>query len=350
MGLLSRQTPRREATPAITPQTATRFASLLLTGLFFCLTLTACTAVTSEPFSYENQESGIPYSLPTALVTLAVSQTDENISVGLTSDTAKAIVFVPDREARFRLEYHPNAFATDRLCVTRSNSGLLNSVQFASDDATDEILIRLAELAAKIAVGDVITPVGQPIQFDPLSKAEQQRASALMPPATNGPFTFEVPQFQAEIDAEKPPAQCRGDAVCFREKVVTPLVLKDKDRNIVAQTYITVADKWSLGRIQITRPFLVEEVTKIGFDKDGFLTSLAIKRPSEVLATAQLPLSIIDRILAVPGNFLGRAFGSFAERKQLLTEQKELAQLTPAAAQQPADATFALQCTSTPSS
>jgi len=221
-------------------------------------------------------------------------------------------------------------------------------VQFASDDATDEVLIKLAELVAKFTLKSkvgptLVTPETTTIQFDPLDKGEQARVQTILRDRGFGSLTLEVPEFQKQIDGNTQPAQCQGDEVCFRERVVTPLVVRDADGHI-GQTYITVADKWKLGRIRITRPFLVEEVTKIGFDQSGFLTSLSIKRPSEAVATAQLPLDIINTILSVPGNFLGRAFGTFAQRKELLGEQTELAKAKPAPEAQPADSNFTLQC------
>jgi hypothetical protein len=116
----------------------------------------------------------------------------------------------------------------------------------------------------------------------------------------------------------------------------------------VSRTYVDIADRWNIGHINIDRPLFASNVSKIGFDADGFVTSVALQRESEGLAASRIPLDVLNAILSVPANFMDRAFGSFNERLKLLTERSQL--LEPIAKQPPkgeqptTEENFKLEC------
>jgi len=66
--------------------------------------------------------------------------------------------------------------------------------------------------------------------------------------------------------------------------------------------------------IDIKRAFLVQKLTTIDFNDDGFLNKVRVKKPSELLALSELPLAVMDAILE-----------GFRLRADILTEQRNAA-------------------------
>ena len=63
--------------------------------------------------------------------------------------------------------------------------------------------------------------------------------------------------------------------------------------------------------MDLSRAFLVEKVLRLGFT-EGALTHVIMRKPSEALQVAKLPLAVVDTILAVPANFFSQ-IGSNSE-------------------------------------
>jgi hypothetical protein len=117
-------------------------------------TVSGCAALTSEPFG-----EGISYHLPKTILTVTVVQYTD-VDAGRTwyqiggldmTDRTKPVTTekigsqsVPDLKHRYVTRYNPSAFSDDRFCVTRTPNGLLNDVEFASDDRTPQIAFNIA--------------------------------------------------------------------------------------------------------------------------------------------------------------------------------------------------------------
>ena len=96
---------------------------------------------------------------------------------------------------------------------------------------------------------------------------------------------------------------------------------------IVGIAHFNLVDLNHVGELKIDRPFLVEKITKLGFEK-GVLTSMAYKQPSEALALVSLPLDMLDAVMAVPADFFSTALkGAFSDQKAILEQQKDIAGL-----------------------
>jgi hypothetical protein len=324
-------------------------------SLLFCIllvSLSGCAAlktITVKPGDKKTEEAtGIPYFLPKNFVEIKVTRTaktENNIQYIEYMMEAKPIL-IPDPDTRFILKHEKNFMASDRLCVARSTTGLLQSVQFATDDKTDEILVKVAELAAKVAKTVVVPPSGF-LPADAERGATKIKdgivsAVAIGDPANPDKLTEqirvvlkEVKSISISFDGNKPyassPRECRSKkTICFSTLTNVPVLLTGDDGgggNFNAATTVPLVDFKHVGKLRIDRPFLVDQVTKLGFT-DGVLTHMAFKRPSAGLALASLPLDILDAILAVPANFFSTALsGMFSDQKTLLTQQKELADL-----------------------
>jgi hypothetical protein len=128
--------------------------------------------------------------------------------------------------------------------------------------------------------------------------------------------------------------KCSMKSICFSTLIEVPVLLTVKTttemnptQKISAVTTVGLVDYQNVGEITLKRPFLTEQVNKIGFDK-GILTSMAFKQPSEGLAVATLPLDILDAIMRVPANFFKTALsGPFSGQKEILQQQKELTKI-----------------------
>lgn len=72
-------------------------------------------------------EAGIPYHLPKTLVEMTVVQTKDNNDI-VFNVTIKPVL-APDLKTQFILQHQESPMVTDRVCVSRSTTGLLQSVQ-----------------------------------------------------------------------------------------------------------------------------------------------------------------------------------------------------------------------------
>lgn len=246
--------------------------------------------------------------------------------------------------------------ASDRLCVARSTTGLLQYVQFATDDKSDQILVKVAELAAKTAKTMIAPVPAVPVMdiMDKERKVEETKnevvreavAVAIGKPGENNfrrNMLDQIKEVLPEVEDIQFPdfsslsksvgSECQ-DNICFRTLKQARLLVKGKFKEGIpipipfnAVATVSVVDLGHVGKLRIDRPFLVDQITKLGFT-DGVLTSMAFKRPSEGLAVVSLPLDMLDAVLAVPANFFSSALsGIFSDQKTLYEQQKEIAGL-----------------------
>ncbi|WP_218131749.1 hypothetical protein [Nitrosospira multiformis] len=281
--------------------------------------------------------TGIPYFLPKNFIEIKVTKTPtikDNIQTIEYLVEARPIL-IPDTTNRFLLKHKQQPMASDRLCVTRSTTGLLQSVQFATDDKTDEVVIKISELAAKVAK-TAIVPV--PVLGKKFEEEKKETAIALGEP-NDRQLILQIQRILPEITDIKFPdfsssnsganRKCPEDNICFSTLTQARLLLEGEKDGVKfnAATTVPVVDFDHVGKLRVDRPFLVDQVTKLGFT-DGVLTSMAFKRPSEGLAVVSLPLDILDAVLAVPANFFSTALGGiFSDQKVLLEHQQQLATL-----------------------
>ena len=245
---------------------------------------------------------------------------------------------LPDIGNRYALNYRNNPFFHDRLCVTRSSStkGYLTSIEYASEDKTPAIAVALAELAGRLAGGGAPSPPAtfvapptfaaavQPfkITFDPLDADRVRQVSNEVnrrlgtPP---GKYRIEFP----DLRSVKPQRQaCDGKGVCFRtklQKVAVRVTRREGAYENELETQFLTDIYGPIGNLDLSRAFLVEKVVRLKFT-DGALDELVMKKPSEALKAALLPLAVLDVLLAVPTNFVDKVTGTQDARQAYVTE------------------------------
>ncbi|MBR2686735.1 MAG: hypothetical protein IKE42_02690 [Aquamicrobium sp.] len=280
------------------------------------ITLGGCSALTSEDKSSE----GVPYHLPLSLIRYTVDQGARTAKI----DTMDVV----DKHTRY-LAYRENGFADENVCVDRTSTGLLNKVYFGSQDRTPDILLNIsqllaegfqadgarkspqAEAASAGCSGTAVSPWMDPYDEEALAAFNRQLCGT----------RIKVPR---ELFHTGPAVQCPKDAVCFATKSDFFADLVKPDGAVVSPTNkIAIATPRDIDWIKVREAFFNKRITQLDFD-NGVLTTMRVRKESEILGLSQLPLNVVERVLAVPGNAIGMAFGTYQEKLFYLQRRKEL--------------------------
>ncbi|MDW9354137.1 hypothetical protein GOA97_06190 [Sinorhizobium meliloti] len=269
------------------------FRSVLLLGLTGCVGAT--TAISPSA-------NGVPYYLPKSLVEVAFTR-------GETPKVTATVIEVANQAHRYVLSYSASGSSDDNFCVKRTDTGLLSSVYFSGQDRSGDILLNiiqlLAESGAEFApdVTKEIPPDTVTMLIDPSNPAEIQA------------FNREISPYHLSFGdiPVRSGFSCEPDSVCFATKVAVPIKLS-KGNNLVSAQKVDIVDYSNYGSIRLDRAFLSVRVNKLDFN-NGVLTSMRVRKDSELLAASTLPLRAIERLLAVPGNAIAAAFGTYEEKK-----------------------------------
>ena len=253
--------------------------------------------------------------------------------------------FVPDPQQNYVLTYDASRFALDRVCMATTPNGLLSSVEVAADDKTGDVIVSVAKLLGRIVglsgfattrqtpTEKVVGPLkGHEITvtIDPLNPKDwrmiEKTIEARYPGINRGRYKFRVGN-ATKLRGLGGERSCPDNSVCYRTAIKTDLRLIDTFDSYDSVVYTDVINQAVTGRIDITRAALVEKITKLGFN-DGVLTSVQIKKPSEALAAAKLPLTVVDAVmtsvLAAPGSFFSNFSGlSASEQVSLIKNIQE---------------------------
>lgn len=290
--------------------------------LFSCVFLiSSCGSVTTD---VSPKGDGVPYYLPRSLVELTFTPTQEAGGKVTPPTISAKTVEIADPTQRYVASYVANPFADDRLCILRTQTGLLQKIYFSSDDRLDDFLINVTQLITpgadfapspnKIGLpGEPTAPVSMLI--DPFNKQQITAFNRLL-----GPYRVSFPSLPPPTAST---FTCPADSVCFATRVSVPIVLNAGNR-FVSQTKTEIVDTTNHGSLNIKRALMTERVTKIDLS-DGVLTSIRIRKNSEALAVSEFPLRVAERLLAVPGNALTASLASYEEKKAYLEKQKQLA-------------------------
>jgi len=234
---------------------------------------------------------------------------------------------IADSSQRYMAYYAANPFADDGLCIGRVPEGLLNAVYFQGNDRTGDVLLNVIQLAGTIASPPVPRP---PLAASP-APAPNFVSMIIDPTNDQDIRSFEQKLgrgFRLSIGgppARRHPFLCPKDSICFATRVTVPVKITYHGE-LVLQSTVDVVDPTAYGSIDVSRAFMTTEVTKLDFDH-GVLIGLRIRRDSEALAVSEFPLQAIERLVAVPGNGIAVAFGTYDQKTQYLKDQQELTKL-----------------------
>ncbi len=279
---------------------------------------TSCVGVRTDLAPHRD---GVPYYLPRTLIELTFTP-------GERPAIAAVPVEIADLSQRYVTSYAANGFADDRICIVRTKTGLLTKVYFSADDRSDDFLLDIVQLAGEAGGGggaaeslsELDTGPTAPVvmlidPYDPQQIAEFNKRIS--------PFRIEFPSLPIPVND----FVCPNDSVCFATKATVPIQVKH-GTEFITQSSVEMVDAAIHGSLNLKREFMTDRVTKLDFDM-GVLTSLRVRKDSEALAVAEFPLKAIERLLAVPGNAVAVAFGSYADKKAYANRRKDLGSIPP---------------------
>ena len=331
---------------------------LIATGMAGCAVLQSM---------HDSDEAGIVYYLPKTMLRVEITlptqavAADASVAEGTPGAGAagsdpvfKVSTFnIPDPKHRYTLHYRRNPFFHDRLCYTldENNPSLLSSVEVSTEDATPEIAVALAQLLAKTGGSTPFAAVARARgKFGPVVKLKGSRPIILTIDLSEPGALHDANQRLAKLypglklfipDIEHVEgdghASCYDKALCFRTSVRVPISLIYQGETIATASRkvpktgggedefydFSVVNHRHIGSMDVDRAFMVEKVTRLGFS-EGILTHVVVRKPSEVLGTAKLPLAVVDTLLSVPANFVNKLT---APNPQITAQATQLAAL-----------------------
>jgi len=290
-------------------------------------TLSACSALNS----YDHPMEGVPYFLPKTQIRYSIDYTDVSLSQ-ITTRSASG-------SQPYYLSYQANAFADENVCIDRTSTGLLKKVYFGAQDRTADILIDVLELVARGLSNDesehgagpraACTGTAESKWMDPYDRAALNEFNSTL---CHG-MHVEVPD---AVDQMAAPTVCPVDAICFTTKSTMDAYLTGPQGKVLKSFQSqTVSSARDLGWIKVRDACFNKRITQLDFD-EGTLTTMRVRKDSEILGLVQFPLNAVERLLAVPGNAIGMAFSGYQERLLYLQRRKALADAGATAPAQPA--------------
>ena len=309
----------------------------LASGAIWLLSACSNTMLNSENVN----QDGLLYYLPKTIVTLTinayghVTKTDGDAAAGGLDSYVEHIddirletvtpVEIADRSRSYSLSYDPNIASHDRVCMGVSDKGLLQYVEGAAEDKTGDIIVSLAKLAGRLArPGAFATTVAIDdykknyflvktitLDIDPLDRTHWHQVNHAMYAAFGSiarKHSFKVEDADQLMRDAREPDTCPLNSVCYRSRVPVRFTL-GTGSGATSSLYKEVINRRVTGHIDVSRALLVEKITRLNFSS-GVLTGVNIRKPSEGLALAKLPLTVLDAIttsaLAAPGSFVGQ--------------------------------------------
>ncbi|MBX4962151.1 hypothetical protein [Rhizobium binae] len=276
-------------------------------SLFFVLA--GCAGV--QTYSTYTSNSTI-YRLPKSMLKLEFTEPDTLTATPMTFASSKVQY----------LQYSPNAFSDDVICIVPGQTGLLRSVYFAAQDRTADVLLNVVQLLA----GE-FAPEGKNAAAAPTKKVGFIDPSR---PATLTAFNKQISPYRIEMDSIPDTSstfECPADSVCYATKVSVPIKLQ-KGSELKDVISVDLVDTAHYNSLRVDRAFMTAKVTKLDF-QDGVLTGVRIRKDSEALAVSTFPLKVIERILSVPVNAIALAFGTAADREKYKSDKDKLIKVEP---------------------
>lgn len=270
-----------------------------------------------------------------------------HIKLAITTET------VADLRRPYVLSYKRNPLSTDHVCAA-TTKGILSSVEASTADETANIIISIAHLAGSLGVTPFNAPAPKDleylkaeaiesrklsVQIDPLDSDDRRKINTLInthfADVPGHPFNLAFPGADY-FNARSELAACPVDSICYRSFAPMRYEFRGSTNQAPVQVdTVDVANHAFTGHVNVSRAFMVEKVTRLQFN-NGSLESVIIRKPSEALAAAKLPLAVVDAVvtsaLAAPGQFVSNFSGLPPAQQMELIKQansnaKEVASL-----------------------
>ncbi len=252
----------------------------------------------------------------------------------------QSVIAVKDNKAHLQVGFNLSPTSDDNISVTYEK-GLLKQISATATDKTSEILVQIAKTIGAFRDAGADQPIAS-YDFDPFDYFDALRINNII--RSNYPGScVEVEispniwspgcgakslakgkrsrdAFEAAVKIDVFPSVSPG--IYYRRAVThrVHLVENGRTKEIVSQPF---ANQSPAFQVDISRTLFVTRETTINFT-DGELTSVGVRKDSEALAIAKLPLSIVNAFIAAPVDGLLQRQKVAEARAKLLTEQSNL--------------------------
>ncbi|MGO8182601.1 hypothetical protein [Rhizobium leguminosarum] len=271
---------------------------------------------------------------------LKVTVTNDLISV--------ASVAVADRSALFQVGFNLSPLAEDDIKIEYNKDGLLKALTSVNEDKTGEILKQVATTVGTFRS----TGTGQKVKvseftFDPFNADEARNVNSLLARAI-GPGTCVSVELFDNVWSPgcnvNPFQHSATSAYAEPEPMNINKILKPVEPGIYYRRpldhrvfvahggtafetkILKFANYAPVMRLDATRTMFVKRETTIMFDDNGALQSVQVKKPSEALAIATLPATLLGAYIDAIVQGFTREKDVQSARANLLKQQAETLQ------------------------
>lgn len=331
----------------------------LIFSVISILTFTGCASVIQSKREPANNTTGIFYSLPKGIIQIKFMPLNSREKQPMLQVMTK---YVPDPELHFNLYYNRNIAYDDNINVSVSKEGLLNSIEVTTEDKTKDVVVTVVEIAKEIAKFFIAFPGGElkeidasriryfDIAFAPenfIVDAKAEPKSQITETGENlKDYGIEKLRVVRMFDSSKvktADADTENSHNGVFYKPLLPYKLSF-DHSIP----VTVASTTNEGRktteavkyvnhynlivylpneaptvaVDVERAFFVKKVTKLSF-ADGVLETVQVAKPSELLASAHIPLDIVKSITSIPSEIVQLKIDYSSKNEKLYESQKK---------------------------
>ena len=223
---------------------------------------------------------------------------------------------VADRSAEFQVGFNLSPLADDDVKIEYNKDGLLKSVTSINDDKTADTLQQVATGLAGYRATMLNPNVKiSEFTFDPFNAAEARNANILLaravgqgtcvsveifdnvwsPGCKNNPFQLTVtPGYNQPTETNlKRILGPVAPGIYYRRPLNHRVFVSQRGKTIETKL-LKFANYAPVMRLDVSRTMFVKRQTTITFDDNGALTSVQVHKPSEALAVATLPATLLS--------------------------------------------------------
>lgn len=261
------------------------------------------------------------YRLARSLLPISLKRSGENFAIEVAEPIA-----VGDPNELYFLHYNPSSFAEDDFSIeVDSSTRLLKTIHLKSTEKSDDILIKAVESIPRLESGpaaqqDEEILISMDVDPSNASQVEKLRSSLLKASGESVVSFHILPLSTIENTGSAGINPDCSVGFCYRSPAVYQISFSFKNGRYFEKE-ISLPNGGPIISVPLTRAAFVEKITNIDFTS-GTPHSIAIKKPSEALELAALPLSIAKAILRVPAEILKLKIDISDEEKNLAEAER----------------------------
>ena len=296
--------------------------------IMFSLFLAGCatdSVIQSVQVNGKATATGIHYNLPKGLLKITVRKDTETVAQ---YNIEFRILYVPDVDHQFVLQYIPKSFSDDRLDINVDTYGFLANIESTNTSKVKEITVNLFSAAVSRPKEVLFQALKSPPPHILPQKIEEgtfiidaTNKSEITAISDSIPATISVNKISSEAIFDGPQSLQTGPTLFYRP--LEPYLLNIKPENGKNESEIIYLPNQSpILSIDVVRAFLVSKVTKMTFE-NGIPVSMNISKPSEALELSKIPLDIVKALITAPAELVQLRINLTNNETKLLQAERD---------------------------